>query len=301
MSLTQVDSHLVITGTPMLVTVAGVILLGPEKLSWYRYRGDVEICDKGITENCGMVTVIHGKCRRENVEQMVAAPPEAKKGKAEEKDGCMQLDQLRVSRRRRDKPGEIRYQAGFHISTLAASQPIESRQDGKRADQRSISARRVAVKAGSSFNAKRVRRNVSDSAGMRGVRGSAGAANPRNDDGGDGEVDDSNCMRWRGAMLGGLSVPLPRSFAIASQLRMFYKNLRNCISQQKGIFQKVLEGGEACHARNPNSQQSARRLGRLAGCSDQTRNGVGDTAGYDEKADELENVERRRVEYNETS
>ncbi|KAJ7615822.1 hypothetical protein FB45DRAFT_1106514 [Roridomyces roridus] len=35
---------------------------------------------------------------------------------------------------------------------------------------------------------------------------------------------------------------------------MFYKNLRNCISQQKGIFQKVLEGGEACHARNPNSQ-----------------------------------------------
>ncbi|KAJ7636350.1 hypothetical protein FB45DRAFT_864400 [Roridomyces roridus] len=46
------------------------------------------------------------------------------------------------------------------------------------------------------------------------------------------------------------------AFAIASQLRMFYKNLRNCISQQKGIFQKVLEGGEACHARNLNSQQT---------------------------------------------
>ncbi|KAJ7621312.1 hypothetical protein FB45DRAFT_1006634 [Roridomyces roridus] len=32
-----------------------------------------------------------------------------------------------------------------------------------------------------------------------------------------------------------------------------------------------------------------------------TRNGVGDAAGYDEKVDELENVERRRVEHNETS
>ncbi|KAJ7620386.1 hypothetical protein FB45DRAFT_1006926 [Roridomyces roridus] len=32
-----------------------------------------------------------------------------------------------------------------------------------------------------------------------------------------------------------------------------------------------------------------------------TQNGVGDAAGYDEKVDELENVERRRVEHNETS